>query len=533
MRPKRRIAYGLALAAAATLAAALAPGGASPARAGGYSYTQIAPVGGLILVGSPYRWQTHVLGRRRPVTEVERVDRRGGLVSRRWTLRGRWHINAPAFDGEGAGLDGDESTLVLQRYDPASRDGLRRRSHLAILDAGPHRLHGPSPVRRVSLPGDYSVAAISPGGSTLYLVHTLFFSQQRAEPRYALVPYEIRAQRLLPMAAIRDNGEVLAGTATARTQDSSGHRVFSLYVESKGRMYVLGLDTIDRSVSMAVLPQLRHYRNPFALDLHLDRTGHFLSIRRRDDGVTVARIDVRRMDWPPVGASADPVGEFSRTVGHSRQGRPIEVHEVGDLALPGRLLVFGCVHGDECGGSALEPLGVGGCPDGYQHTDVVPNLDPDGSARRSRLNGSGVDLNRNFPSGWRGGGAPGDPEYPGPHPFSEPESRLAARLIRHLRPGITIWFHQHWGAGSYVRAWGQSVPAGRRFAKLAGIGFRLMRWQPGTAPNWQNHRFPGTASFVVELPRGKLLQPLAIRLDEALGRLGEEVGEDPLVARKG
>ena len=32
---------------------------------------------------------------------------------------------------------------------------------------------------------------------------------------------------------------------------------------------------------------------------------------------------------------------------------------------------------------------------------------------------------------------------------------------------------------------------------------RLERY-PGSAPTWQNHRFPGTTSFVVELPAGVL-----------------------------
>jgi protein MpaA len=219
-------------------------------------------------------------------------------------------------------------------------------------------------------------------------------------------------------------------------------------------------------------------------------------------------------------------------IGESREGRPIELREVGDVALPMRLMVFACIHGDECGASAVEPL-RNGCPDPGAHVDVVTNLDPDGSARRSRLNAAGVDLNRNFATAWRPLGSPGDPEYSGPHPFSEPEARLAARLIRHRHPRVTIWFHQHWGSGSFVRAWGQSAPAARRFAALAGLRFRLMRWPAGTAPHWQNHAFPGTASFVVELPRGKLPGRQLIRLDLALGRFGEEVEEDPQVARKG
>jgi hypothetical protein len=50
--------------------------------------------------------------------------------------------------------------------------------------------------------------------------------------------------------------------------------------------------------------------------------------------------------------------------------------------------------------------------------------------------------------------------------------------------------------------------------------FRLMRWPAGTAPNWQNHRFPGSASYVVELPRGALASGLAGRLNDALDRVG-------------
>ena len=58
---------------------------------------------------------------------------------------------------------------------------------------------------------------------------------------------------------------------------------------------------------------------------------------------------------------------------------------------------------------------------------------------------------------------------------------------------VTIWFHQHRGRGRCVRAWGQSVPAARRFAELgADRRFRRhARGRDGTAPNWQNHALPG------------------------------------------
>jgi protein MpaA len=216
------------------------------------------------------------------------------------------------------------------------------------------------------------------------------------------------------------------------------------------------------------------------------------------------------------------------TIGRSAEGRPIELHQLGDPALPGEMLVFGCIHGDECGASALEPV-RNGCPDPGADIYLVPNLDPDGAAAGTRLNGRGVDLNRNFAAGWKRLGRRGSPQYSGPRPFSEPETRLAARVVRRLRPETTIWFHQHWGSSGFVRAWGQSAPAARRFAHLADLPFRLMPWLAGTAPHWQNRRFPRTSSFVVELPRGRLAAQTKRRLGIAIDRLARRqarVGED-------
>ncbi len=196
--------------------------------------------------------------------------------------------------------------------------------------------------------------------------------------------------------------------------------------------------------------------------------------------------------------------ERSSIAGRSAQGRPIRLHEYGEPPLRGEVMVFGCIHGDECGMRGIQPLD-NGCPPPGVDIFVVPDLDPDGSVAGSRLNANGVDLNRNFPAAWEPSGAPGDLEHSGAHPFSEPESRLAARLIRKVGPAVTIWFHQQRGLRRpYVRAWGESVPAGRRFARLAGTGFRALPWLPGTAPHWQNRTFPDSAAFVVEFPRGRV-----------------------------
>jgi protein MpaA len=197
--------------------------------------------------------------------------------------------------------------------------------------------------------------------------------------------------------------------------------------------------------------------------------------------------------------------------GRSTQGRKVRLFQHGDPAVDGEVLVFGCIHGDECAARHVRP--VAGCPAPDADIYTVPNLNPDGLALGTRLNARGVDLNRNFPSGWRPLGKSGSPQYSGPWPFSERETRLAARIIRTLDPEVTIWFHQHRAARPLVRAWGQSVPMAHRFAALAGLPFKRLPWLAGTAPNWQNHTFPRTASFVVEFPRG----PISMRRQGSLG----------------
>jgi murein endopeptidase len=198
-------------------------------------------------------------------------------------------------------------------------------------------------------------------------------------------------------------------------------------------------------------------------------------------------------------------------IGRSVKGRPITAVRVGDPTSSSRALVVGCIHGNECAGTAVTRILARSSP--AFDLWLVPNLNPDGFALGRRQNARGVDLNRNFPSEWRAGGRPWDAEYPGPRPLSEPETRAAARLIRRLKPSVTIWFHQ---PQALVRAWGESMPVARDYAQVAGMTFRALRWPRGTAANWQNHHFPGTSSFVVELPAGPLTPAAASRQARAV-----------------
>ena len=219
---------------------------------------------------------------------------------------------------------------------------------------------------------------------------------------------------------------------------------------------------------------------------------------------------------------AGAVAAEHRTIdaGESVQGRPIVAKRQGAGDAPTRILAIGQIHGDEPGGvrviRALRRMRV---PRGVALW-TVESVNPDGARLRIRQNVRGVDLNRNFPRGWRRS-TPGSRYYGGRRPLSEPESRAAARLIRHLEPRITIWFHQPYGF--VVRTPDADRRVWRRYARLAGMRTARLPRYPGTATRWQNHRFPRSDAFVVELPGGTVSRATARRHARAVLALGRWV----------
>ena len=176
---------------------------------------------------------------------------------------------------------------------------------------------------------------------------------------------------------------------------------------------------------------------------------------------------------------------IASVIGLSVDRRPIELFHVPG---PGpRVLVVGCIHGNECAGVAVVRALRGATP--REDLWLVPTLNPDGLARGTRGNAHGVDLNRTFPTG------------------REPETRAAVALVRRLRPDVTIWFHQH---QDVVRAWGRSQAVAQRYARLAGMRYARLEWPAGAATRWQNTVL-GERSFVVELPAGALHRDLLRR----------------------
>jgi protein MpaA len=212
--------------------------------------------------------------------------------------------------------------------------------------------------------------------------------------------------------------------------------------------------------------------------------------------------------------SADQIGRRSVTIGHTVEGRPITAVETGDLDSPDRLLVVGCIHGNECAGTAIAARLAKIVPPRELDMWIVPNLNPDGAAAGTRTNANGVDLNRNFPWNWQ---PLAGVYYSGPRPLSEPESRAAAHLIRTLRPRISIWFHQHLDV---VDESGGNVALERRFAALSGMRVARLTREPGSVAGWENRQLPAGTAFVVELPAGALSAASAARFARAVITVG-------------
>jgi len=201
----------------------------------------------------------------------------------------------------------------------------------------------------------------------------------------------------------------------------------------------------------------------------------------------------------PAGASAQRI-EF----GHSVHGTKLVATLIGDPKAKRTGLVIGSIHGDETEGHEIVHV----LKRRYSHAEhvklwVVKTVNPDGVAANTRKNAHGVDLNRNFSYKWEGGVPKSSGYYPGPHPFSEPESRAVKRLVKRIRANVTIWYHQPWG--QVLLPCHGSAGVQRRYADLADWPTKRCRGQnlPGTATRWQNHHFRGRA-FVVELNGGEL-----------------------------
>ena len=132
-------------------------------------------------------------------------------------------------------------------------------------------------------------------------------------------------------------------------------------------------------------------------------------------------------------------------IGTSVEGREITVHLMGsEAASPDRTLIIGGLHGDEIATILLLEDFLVRYGDSDLHiaealgsVAVLPRANPDGCERRSRYNGRGVDLNRNWETSW----SEDSIEPSGPGPWSEPETVALRDFIIEWKPLKIISLH--------------------------------------------------------------------------------------------
>jgi protein MpaA len=217
---------------------------------------------------------------------------------------------------------------------------------------------------------------------------------------------------------------------------------------------------------------------------------------------TASTTTVARTTLPGVaGLAADAlqVAEIGRSV----DGRPIRAVERGTRGgTP--VLVIGVIHGDEQAGVAiLERLATRPVPPGIDLW-LVESMNPDGQAVPQRGNADGVDLNRNFPDGWGPIGTPGDGQYAGTGPASEPETRAIVALVGLIRPALTIFYHQDLNRLSPSAGFEGQLK--ERYSALTGLPIERITGgtYTGVAATWIRKQ-TGDPSFIVEL--GPTLSP--------------------------
>ena len=193
----------------------------------------------------------------------------------------------------------------------------------------------------------------------------------------------------------------------------------------------------------------------------------------------------------------------SRTIGFSRQHRPIVAYELGNPAAPFKALVLGSMHGwyERAGEQVVAALETSAVPDNLDLW-VIPTINPDGDALHQRGNAAGVDLNRNFPYRWAyiaPTSSKFDSHYSGPSPLSEPESRAMYQFLTALKPARVVSLHQPLDAVDSTDGGARDIAFRTALAKNLGLRTApLTCWSVchGSMTGWLTHSQSGAAITV-------------------------------------
>lgn len=198
-------------------------------------------------------------------------------------------------------------------------------------------------------------------------------------------------------------------------------------------------------------------------------------------------------------------------IGESAEGRPIRARTLGRGTR--RVVVIAGIHGDE--------------GEGLRHVDelvdllagvdarvrLIEDVNPDGSAHKTRQTTTGVDPNRNWPASnfTPAGGR-------GPRPLSEPGVAAAHADLVRFAPELVFVLHSS-GRGPFINFDGPAEGLAQVFARSARAPWRVVADMgyatPGSFGTWMG-RDRGVPTLTVELKRGSPASESGPALQRAL-----------------
>lgn len=152
----------------------------------------------------------------------------------------------------------------------------------------------------------------------------------------------------------------------------------------------------------------------------------------------------------------------------SVNGKPIfHLDQKGKNAKAKNIMVISMIHGDETGAGSLGRYWFERVQeiDPRNNWRIIPLANPDGAAKKTRTNASGVDLNRNFPTVdwtaeaqkfWQKEAKSSVRKFPGDKAASEPEVNCIMKHIEEFKPQFVISIHTPLNVLDYD---GPKVPA--------------------------------------------------------------------------
>ena len=195
------------------------------------------------------------------------AQRVGGATRTSRVLTGAWGIPMLTYNGVTGGLFHDGSAFVLQSV------GMENTTKFAILGTSDLAVRD-----TITLDGYFGFDALSPDGSTLYLIqHTSTKDYQH----YVVRAYDLRAQTLAE-GRIADKAQkswVMKGAAVARVTSPTGRWVYTLYVNPGGYPFIHALDAVNGVAHCIGLPWKAANQNA-VYQFTLSLKGSWLSVNR-------------------------------------------------------------------------------------------------------------------------------------------------------------------------------------------------------------------------------------------------------------